>query len=142
MTKQELFAWTEARSKRLLDQSRAKNADYTGIADDPFANFTIVEKIGICSTEEGFLVRMMDKLMRINSFVQKGVLEVKDEKIDDTLGDLRVYADLLTAYIETKKKKGQMIEINIQTPEQAIELTAERCGLNLTDLAGNIRGPR
>ena len=46
---------------------------------------------------------MMDKMMRINSFVQKGVLEVKDESVDDTLSDLSNYSVLLAGYIKSKR---------------------------------------
>lgn len=105
MNKEEFFAFVVARNEKKLTLAKAKNADYTGSADDPFANFTAVEKLGICTAEQGFLVRMMDKIMRINSFVQKGVLEVKDEKIDDTLEDLENYSALLNGYIESKRRK-------------------------------------
>lgn len=104
MTKAEYFAFVEARNAKKLAITKAKNADYTGGSGDPFANFVSVEKLGICTTEVGFLVRMMDKMMRLNSFVQKGVLEVKDESVDDTLSDLSNYADLLAGYIESKRK--------------------------------------
>lgn len=83
----------------------AKNADYTGIGDDPFANFSLVEVLGITDTVRGFLVRMSDKLSRITSFAQKGVLEVKDESIEDTLKDLANYCILLSAYIKSQKDK-------------------------------------
>lgn len=116
MKKQEYFEWIERRNKQLLEITKAKNADYTGESDDPFANFTAVEKLGICTAETGFLVRILDKIMRINSFVQKGVLEVKDEKIDDTLGDLRNYADLLAAYIESKKRSDGGYRDNADNP--------------------------
>ncbi len=106
MTKQEYLAFVEARNEKKLAITKAKNADYTGTSSDPFANFTSVEALGICTTEQGFLVRMMDKMMRLNSFVQKGVLEVKDESVDDTLSDLSNYADLLAGYIASKRRSG------------------------------------
>lgn len=104
MTKQEYIEFVEGLFKQKLEVTKAKNADYTGNSEDPFANFTAVEALGICSAEVGFLVRMVDKIMRTNSFVQKGVLEVKDEKINDTLSDLSNYADLLQGYIESKRR--------------------------------------
>ena len=86
--------------------TKAKNSDYTGLGDDPFANFRIVEKVGICSVEQGFLTRMSDKMARINSFAQKGTLEVKDESVEDTLLDLANYCLLFYGYIQDKKENN------------------------------------
>lgn len=90
---------------RIKVTTAAKNADYTGAGDDPFANFNTVELIGICSAEQGILTRMTDKLTRISTFVKKGVLQVKDESIEDTLLDLANYSILLACYIIDKKEK-------------------------------------
>lgn len=89
----------------MVEVTRKKNEDYTGATDDPFANFKIVEHVGICSAEVGFLTRMTDKLSRISSFVQKGELLVKDESVQDTLHDLANYCALMSGYIESKKEK-------------------------------------
>lgn len=104
MTKQEYFDFQEAEFKKMLEITRAKNADYTGTNNDPFANFTAVERLGICSTETGFMVRIIDKVARINSFIQKGVLEVKDESVQDTCRDAANYFTLLNGYIESKRR--------------------------------------
>lgn len=87
----------------MTEVTKRKNADYTGKGNDPFANFSKAELLGICSTEQGFLVRMSDKISRIISFVQKGVLEVEDERVEDTLMDLANYCILMSAYIKSKK---------------------------------------
>lgn len=94
-----LAYYMEEKTQRMLEISRAKNADYTGASDDPFANFTRVESLGICSPEIGFLTRMTDKLCRIASFAKKGELQVKDESVEDTLLDLANYCLLLGAYL-------------------------------------------
>ena len=65
-----------------------KNADYTGATDDPFANFRMVQQFGVMTVEQGFFCRMTDKLSRIASFIQLGVLQVKDESVTDTLVDM------------------------------------------------------
>ena len=80
-----------------------KNTDYSSIITDAFSNFKVVEQLDIASAEQGFLVRIMDKVNRINSFVKRGVLLVADEKIEDTLLDLANYAILLAGYIKAKK---------------------------------------
>ncbi len=105
MNKSEYLAFHKAACEKMIETTRRKNADYTGIDQDPFANFTACERQGICSTETGFRVRMTDKLMRLDSFIQKGILEVKDETVEDTLFDLANYCILLAGYIESKRRK-------------------------------------
>jgi hypothetical protein len=104
MTKNEYFAFHQECLNKMSSITKAKNADYTGIGNDPFANFTRVEAVGICSTEQGFLTRMMDKVSRINSYVQKGELQVKDESVEDTLLDLANYSLLFAGYIRSRKE--------------------------------------
>lgn len=91
---------------KMIEITRVKNADYTGAADSPFANFTRVETLGICSTEQGFLTRMTDKLCRITSFAQQGTLLVKDESVEDTLLDLANYCILMAGYLRQKKEEA------------------------------------
>lgn len=94
-----------------LDRMRtimvSKNADYAGAGSDPFANFKVVEGMGVCQAEQGFLTRMCDKFMRVANFVKQGVLQVKDESVEDTLIDLANYALLLACYIRAKKAEGR-----------------------------------
>ena len=76
-----------------------KNADYSGADSDGFKNFELVEQLGICSTEVGFLVRMCDKLARLSTLVGSETgPQVADESIEDTLGDLANYASLMQLY--------------------------------------------
>lgn len=102
MNKQQYFEFAEEFFNECLEISKKKNADYTGGSDDPFSNFSSVEVLGI-STEQGFLTRMMDKMKRIASFVEKGELQVKDESVLDTLNDLANYSALFAGYIKSKK---------------------------------------
>jgi hypothetical protein len=103
MTREQLVDFIEKFYGKNVEILKAKNADYSGGNSDPFGNFKSVEILGI-SAEEGFLTRMMDKMMRISSFVKKGELQVKDESVKDTLADLANYSALLAAFIESKKK--------------------------------------
>ena len=92
--------------EKMVQITAAKSHDYSGFADDdPFANFKVVEGAGIASVEQGFLTRMMDKISRVNSFTKQGVLNVKDEKIEDTLIDLANYSILMAGYIKSKKSQ-------------------------------------
>ena len=103
MNKQEFFKFHEDFCGKIRTISEKKNSDYTGEDTCPFANFTAVERNGIASTEQGFLTRMMDKMQRINSYVQQGTLLVEDEKVEDTLMDLANYCILMAAYLHQKK---------------------------------------
>ena len=73
------------KARRLMER---KNHDYSGgdNQEDPFLNFTRVEKLGITTTEQGFLVRMTDKVSRLITFCQTGTFKVEDEKLDPPRG--------------------------------------------------------
>lgn len=102
MTRDELFKMHEDMCKSALILMKKKNADYAGGGTDPFANFRRAEALGVCSTEQAFLVRMTDKMSRLASFASRGELSVDDETVYDTLEDLINYSVLLAAYLKSK----------------------------------------
>lgn len=104
MNKEQYFKFHRECCDRMIEITKNKNADYTGVGDDPFANFTRTESGGIATTEQGFLVRMSDKMSRLASFAQKGSYAVKDESFEDTCLDLANYAILLAGYMRSKKE--------------------------------------
>lgn len=80
--------------QRLFDDAleivQAKRIDYSGKVD-PFANFRLSQFWGI-SSWRGAAIRMMDKISRLkNLFENKGVGEVKDESVRDTVLDCLNY---------------------------------------------------
>lgn len=81
-----------------------KNADYAG--DEPLRNLKAASRIGL-EPFIGVLVRMQDKMTRIEEFAKKDVLEVADEKIEDTLMDLAVYALLGIIIRRDAKEAGK-----------------------------------
>lgn len=91
---------------RMCAITAAKNHDYAGGQNHAFANFTMVELVGIASTEQGFLTRITDKFTRIINFCNSGILKVADEKIEDTCLDAANYFILLAGYIKSKKANG------------------------------------
>ena len=101
MNQQELFEFHIHMTGNALRLCRIKNNDYASggtAGENPFANFSRVEDMGITSTEQGFLVRMTDKMSRLSTFTRAGKLEVADESVEDTLLDLINYAVLFAAY--------------------------------------------
>lgn len=70
-----------------------KNADY-GANVDPFANFRMSSLVGV-DNAKGILVRILDKIARVVSFIDKGMLQVKDESVEDSIIDAINYFVLL-----------------------------------------------
>lgn len=80
----------------------AKNNDYGGSNNDPFANFRNSTIAGV-SVEKGILVRLMDKMSRVSTLLDKEAM-VKDEAITDTIEDAINYLAIMKAYINLKNK--------------------------------------
>ena len=74
---------------RIHDTCVRKNHDYGNSASELFQKFGLIS----------YVVRMNDKMARINSLLNKET-EVKDEKITDTLLDLANYCLLAVADME------------------------------------------
>lgn len=104
MNRDELLEFHQEKCEQAREIMKRKNADYTGDADSPFANFRACEQVGICSTEQGFLVRIMDKMKRMATFARKGVLKVKNEPVEDACIDILNYMILFMAWLKTKRK--------------------------------------
>lgn len=110
MTRDELIEFHSELCKEGRELMKLKNRDYAGNDGlQPFANFTRVESMGICKTEQGFLVRLTDKMSRLSSFIQSGKMNVKDESFRDTCVDVINYMVLLTAYIKDKEETNGSI---------------------------------
>ena len=76
--------------EKMRDISLAKGHDYSG-SEDPMSNFRMCEAMGIPAWK-GIVVRLCDKLSRIQNFCKKESLQVKDESIEDTLIDMANYS--------------------------------------------------
>lgn len=83
-----------------LTTAIAKNSDYGGSNKDPFANFQNSTIVNV-PIEKGIMVRMMDKVSRITTLLDKEA-KVKDESIQDTLMDLINYTAILKSYLKNK----------------------------------------
>jgi hypothetical protein len=91
---------------------KLKNHDYCGGAGagiDPFANFKGTEMLGI-PAEIGILVRVLDKIKRLQTFVHKGVLKVKGESIEDAIEDSVNYLILLKGLIQDRKLSKKKVK--------------------------------
>ena len=106
MNREDLLNIHETLTRRARELMDKKNRDYAGRGGtEPFANFTRVESMGICSTELGMLVRITDKMSRLSSFAESGKLAVENESFEDTIIDVINYMVLFYAYLQDKTDK-------------------------------------
>ncbi|MDD3412590.1 MAG: nucleotide modification associated domain-containing protein [Lachnospiraceae bacterium] len=115
MTPEELLKFHEYTCNKLRHIMRCKNADYSGSKLDAFKNFKRITAVsGSTSVEQGFLVRLTDKLGRLGSFIDGNQLLVASESVEDTLDDMINYAILLKAWIHHR----QLEELNASIVER------------------------
>lgn len=96
----EVLAFRDERYTSSTALIRKKGADYNRDqqeAGDTLFNLRVCEILGIVpSTEEGILVRLSDKLMRLISLTKPGRdAAMKDESVLDTINDVHNYVDYL-----------------------------------------------
>ena len=120
MTIKDLLELHDETCKKCKEIMGKKNSDYTGgeKATDIFANFKASKVLDIHPVK-GILMRMMDKIQRIQSFTNDRKLQVPNESVDDACEDIINYAILakamLTEVRELRAKLLNKIEKNIQT---------------------------
>jgi len=59
--------------------------------------------MGICSTEQGMVVRVIDKISRLSSFIESGKMNLENESFHDSCIDIINYMVLLSAYVGEKE---------------------------------------
>lgn len=104
MTKDQLLNYHKEMSDKGYGIMVKKNHDYAGASGTtPFANFEACERLSIAPTEHGMLIRMLDKMQRISTYINSGELLVENEGVHDACVDIMNYSILLSAYIKQKK---------------------------------------
>lgn len=103
MKKEDLFEYHENFTENCLELLYHKNEDYNN-SEDALGNFKACKELGI-KPEQGLLTRMLDKIKRVSSFVDKGYLHVHDEKVQDSLEDLVNYSIILSALISENNQQ-------------------------------------
>lgn len=92
-----LFRLHEEICKTARSLMKKKNTDY-GREEDPLFNF---RRHGL----KGLVVRMDDKMCRLDNYVDKGTFAVEDEGIEDLCHDFINYAVLTLFYDREEKAK-------------------------------------
>jgi len=118
MTKAEYFALAEKEMQGILDLIKRKGNDYSGGSEDVLENFKLAEKLGLAKAEVGLLLRMMDKVQRVRSFLSKGTLDVQNESAQDAVRDIIGYSLALLGLME--EKKTPVVEVASPNTLQAI----------------------
>ena len=95
----------------------SKNSDYTGgkNSKDPFANFKCSLVLGVHPVK-GLLMRMLDKIQRVNSFCNDDELQVPGESVDDAFNDLVNYAILGKAILQEEREAKTIDTKDISYP--------------------------
>lgn len=133
---------------KCIEIMESKAKDYAK-NDDPFLNFRACESFGV-PLERGILVRIIDKISRINNLFDKEA-DVKDESIDDTIRDAINYLNIIHIYLEEKRNgnvnnsstksssesKGKAKEIYKKFIEQSKKYQEENGGSEAYDKFSN-----
>jgi hypothetical protein len=106
MTINEIIKILEDTTDDLKETLQKKNSDYTGgeKSQDPFANFSASQVLGV-DPVIGIMMRIMDKIQRIRSFVNDGELKVSNESVYDAFDDIIGYTILAKAMTKEKRSK-------------------------------------
>lgn len=96
LTKKDMYlALVHTKLTALEEIIKNKNNDYTGGSDDPFANFKATANLGLSDAKTGVLIRLVDKIQRIKTYIHNGNLQVKGEGVEDACMDIMGYSLLL-----------------------------------------------
>jgi len=102
-TTERLLAYHEETCSKAREIMSRKNHDYAGSSGTtPFANFQACEDLDLASSETGILIRVLDKIQRIKTYIKAGKLAVKNESAEDACHDCINYFILLGAMIAEK----------------------------------------
>ncbi len=101
LTREDLIKLHESMCSDARAVLERKNHDYCG--KSVFSNLTLCEKLDICSTEEGILIRIMDKIKRLLNYLETGEFKVEDEGLHDIFVDCINYLTLIYAVIQVRE---------------------------------------
>lgn len=105
MTEQEDYLTNaEDNYARAIKIMSAKSSDYAQTYD-PYANFRACEVLNV-DLKRGILVRMMDKMVRINNLIDREA-KVKDESVEDACLDLMNYANVILMKLQSERREKE-----------------------------------
>lgn len=123
-SKEELLQQHEKITTQARQTLDGKNDDYTG-DDDALANFRRYSDLNVCDMETGILSRIVDKISRLSSLVDRE-RSVEDETFEDTVEDLINYSIILSvAYEEGEQPKEDVPKVKSSNVENFAEVQDE-----------------
>ena len=109
MNRDELIQHHVALCEEARALMRVKNHDYAGKdTETPWMNFQRSEIMGLCKTEQAFMVRILDKISRLITYTTSGELMVKGEGVKDSIVVIINYMVLFSAFIEDGNVKAEI----------------------------------
>lgn len=90
----------EAIMQSLVDLHHEKNHDYAG--GNYLSDLIASNRMGIPAWKNA-LLRIQQKMSRLESFAKQGEFKVADEKLEDTCKDLAVYSIIMLMLYKYKK---------------------------------------
>lgn len=103
MNKKEYAELVERELSLIKDIVQRKNNDYTGTDGSAFANFESTPKLA--SPFAGVLIRMGDKMKRLETYATTGSLAVVGEGAEDAARDVIGYSLILLGMLADAKNK-------------------------------------
>lgn len=103
-TMEERRLLAEEMFKKCLDLLERKSKDYSG-TEDCNQNLKVCEKMGLAPAEVGILVRICDKISRLNNLIKTGQINVKEETAEDSIFDVINYCIILLHVYREKNPK-------------------------------------
>lgn len=116
MKREELFDMHQHLTAEALEIMRAKNHDYGRGTESTFANLEGTTALGV-NPVTGVSIRILDKLNRIETYVQAGKLKVQDESVKDTIMDSINYLVLMYGLILQQERTNLNFPENIGPQE-------------------------
>jgi len=106
MTREELIKLHEDTCNAARKTMIIKNQDYSceSVNESPFSNFTGSEALGI-EPVMGIMLRVFDKMKRIQAFSANGTLSVENESVHDAIEDILNYVILAKGIIISREEK-------------------------------------
>jgi len=104
MTRETLFKLHQTTCAKALETMRKKNEDYAN-GNDPFKNFNGSLLFEIHPVK-GILLRVGDKMQRIDTYVTKGSLSVASEGVCDSIEDIINYMILIKGILVDRTCEG------------------------------------
>ena len=126
-TREEFLTAVTDEFNEAIELMHTKNHDYAP-TDNGMGNLGECEELGLCTSEDGVLIRITDKWARIKNLMSsRGArAQVSDESFEDTLRDLANYALIYRAIVKKKRELKKAEYVSASLPTETKQAQQER----------------